>query len=169
VAIDWFKRAIRANPNYVEAYLNLGFLQQSRGEIDAAMASYQKAAGLEPEGPADYFNRANTAAALYRWDEVITCLRAVVKAKPEFWQARYQLGIQLAAKGKTEEGQREFAEAVHYRPDFIPAHFYLGTALATQGKPDQALAEFRTVLQLDPANSSARQQIETIQSSGKRN
>jgi tetratricopeptide (TPR) repeat protein len=168
-AIDWFKRAIRANPNYVETYLNLGFLQQSQGKIDAAMASYQKAANLEPEGPADYFNRANTAAALYRWDEVIACLRAVVKAKPEFWQARYQLGIQLAAKGKTEEAQREFAEAVHYRPDFAPAHLYLGTTLAAQKKSGQALAEFRTVLQLDPANSSAQQQIETIQSSGKRN
>jgi tetratricopeptide (TPR) repeat protein len=168
-AIYWFKRAIRANPDYVETYLNLGFLQQSRGEIDAAMANYQKAASLEPEGPADYFNRANTAAALYRWDEVIACLRAVVKAKPEFWQARYQLGIQLAAKGKTEEAQTQFSETIRYRPDFIPAHFYLGTALATQGKPDQALAEFRTVLQLDPANSPARQQIETIQSSGKRN
>ena len=161
-AIYWFKRAIRANPNYVETYLNLGFLQQSRGEVDAAMASYQKAASLEPEGPADYFNRANTAAALYRWDEVIACLRAVVKAKPEFWQARYQLGIQLAAKGKTEEAQTQFSETIRYRPDFIPAHFYLGTALATQGKPDRALAEFRTVLQLDPANSSARQQIEII-------
>jgi tetratricopeptide (TPR) repeat protein len=168
-AIDWFKRAIRANPSYVEPYLNLGFLQQDQGQNEAAMVNYQKAANLEPEGPADYFNRANTAAALYRWDEVIACLRAVVKAKPEFWQARYQLGIQLAAKGKTEEAQTQFSETIRYRPDFIQAHFYLGTALATQGKPDQALAEFRTVLQLDPANSSAQQQIETIQSSGKRN
>jgi tetratricopeptide (TPR) repeat protein len=168
-AIDRFNRAIRSNPNYVEPYLNLGFLQQGQGQIEAAMANYQKAANLEPEGPADYFNRANTAAALYRWDEVIACLRAVVKAKPEFWQARYQLGIQLAAKGKTEEAQTQFSETIRYRPDFIPAHLNLGTALATQGKPDRALAEFRIVLQLDPANSSAQQQIETIQSSGKRN
>jgi Tfp pilus assembly protein PilF len=32
-AIDWFKRAARANPDYVETYLNLGFLQQSQGEM----------------------------------------------------------------------------------------------------------------------------------------
>jgi tetratricopeptide (TPR) repeat protein len=161
-AIDWFKRAIRANPNYVETYLNLGFLQQRQGENDAAMASYQKAASLEPDGPADYFNRANVAASLYHWDEVITCLRAVVKAKPEFWQARYQLGIQLAAKGEAEAAQTQFSEAIRYRPDFIQAHLDLGTALATQGKLDRALAEFRTVLQLDPANPSAQQQIASI-------
>jgi tetratricopeptide (TPR) repeat protein len=164
-AMRWFKRAIRSNPDYVEAYINLGFLQQDQGQNDAARASYQLAASLEPEGPADYFNRANVAATMYRWDEVIACLRGVVKAKPEFWQARYQLGVQLAAKGETTEAQTQFSEAIRYRPDFSPAHFYLGTILAGQGKPEQALAEFRTVLQLDPANASARQQIESIENS----
>jgi tetratricopeptide (TPR) repeat protein len=162
-AINWFKRAVRANPNYVETYLNLGFLQQNQGDLNAAMANYQKAASLEPDGPADYFNRANVAASFYQWDEVIACLRAVVKAKPEFWQARYQLGIQLAAKGEIEEAQGQFFEAIRYRPDFVQAHLELGTALATQGKINQALAEFRAVLQLDPANSSAQQQIELIE------
>jgi tetratricopeptide (TPR) repeat protein len=166
-ALRWFTRAIRANPNYVETYLNLGFLQQGQGKVDAAMASFQKAASLEPEGPADYFNRANVAVALNRWDEASADLRAVIKAKPQFWQARYMLGVELAATGETAEAQTQFSEIVRYRPDLAQAHFYLGTALATQGKPDQALAEFRAVLQLDPANSAARQQVEIIQTSGK--
>ena len=106
------------NPDYVEAYLNLGFLQQNQGENDAALASYQQAASLEPEGPADYFNRANLAAARYRWDEAIADLRAVVKAKPEFWQARYQLGIQLAAKGETDDAEKQFSAVIYHRPDF---------------------------------------------------
>ena len=162
-AVGWFKRAIRVNPNYAEAYLNLGFLQQDQGQIAAAMASYQMAAGLEPEGAADYFNRANIAANSYQWDRAINCLRAAVQTKPDFWQARYQLGIQLAAKGEIEEAQKQFSEAIHYRPDFIQAHADLGTALATQGKFDQALDEFHTVLQLDPANSSAQQQISSLE------
>jgi tetratricopeptide (TPR) repeat protein len=164
-AIRWFNRAIRTKPDYVEAHLNLGFLQQNQGQMAAAMASYQQAADLEPEGPADYFNRANVAARLYRWDEVIALLSAVVKARPEFWQARYQLGVQLAAKGETGEAQAQFSEAIRYRPDFSPAHFDRGTVLAGQGKLEPALAEFRTVLQLDPANISARQQVESIENS----
>jgi tetratricopeptide (TPR) repeat protein len=162
-AAAWFNRAIRANPDYVETYINLGFLQQNQGENDAAKANYQQAASLEPEGPADYFNRANLAASRYQWDEAIACLRAVVKAKPEFWQARYQLGVQLAGKGEIEDAEKQFLAAIRYRPDFLPAHLDLGTALATQGKPDQALAEFHKVLQLDPANASAQQQITAIE------
>jgi len=162
-AADHFNRAIRANPAYVESYLSLGFLQQNQGEKDAALASYERAANLEPEGPADYFNRANVAASRYQWDEAIACLRAVVEAKPEFWQAHYQLGVQLAGKGEIEAAAQQFAEAIRYRPDFVPAHLDLGTALTTQKKPDRALAEFHTVLQLDPANASARQQIDAIE------
>ena len=128
------------------------------------MANYRRAAELEPNGPADYFNRANAAAALYRWDEAMADLRAIIKAKPDFWQAHYLLGMELMANGKTEEAQREFAMAVHFRPDFAPAHLYLGSTLAAQNQPDQALAEYRTVLQLDPTNSSARQQIQSIES-----
>ncbi len=162
-AIQWFNRAIRANPNYVGTYIDLGFLQQNQGDNDAAMASYQKAASLQPGGPADNFSQANAAAALYQWDEVIAYLYAAIKAKPDFWQARYQLGIQLAAKGETDEAKRQFSEAIRYRPDFVEGHQELATTLAAQGKASQALAEFRAVLQLDPTNGLARQQIEIIE------
>jgi tetratricopeptide (TPR) repeat protein len=162
-AVDWFKRAVRADPGYVETYINLGFLEQIQGEPDAAMASYQRAAALEPDGPADYFNRANLAASAYRWDEVITCLSWAVNARPPFWQARYQLGIQLAAKGEFEEAQKQFSEVIRYRPDFVQAHSDLGTALAAQGKTNEALAEFRAVLQLHPEDSLAQQQIQLIE------
>lgn len=166
-AIRWFDRAIRSDPKYVETYLALGFLEQDQGNTAAAMANYQKAADLEPEGPADYFNRANAAAAAYQWDEATACLQGVVQAKPDFWQAHYLLGIELAASGKNQEAEKELSEATRYRPDFAPAHLYLGISLATQKKSEEALAEFRTVLKLDPANASARQEIESIQASVK--
>jgi len=161
-AVDWFKRAIRTDPSYVDTYINLGFLQQNQGETAAAMAVYQTAAGLEPGGPADDFNLANVAASAYQWDAVIAWLRAAIKAKPEFWQARYQLGIQLAARGEVEEAKSEFLETIRYRPDFVPGHLELATVLAAQGNTSGALAEFRAALQLDPTNSFARQQIEIV-------
>jgi tetratricopeptide (TPR) repeat protein len=166
-AVHWFERAIRSDPNYVETYLALGFLEQNQGNTAAAMENYQKAADLEPEGPADYFNRANIAAARYQSDEAISDLRAVVDARPDFWQAHYLLGIELAAKGDHKEAQNELSEAVHFRPDFAPAHLYLGLTLAAQDKHAEALAEFHRVLQLDPANSSARREIAVIQGSDK--
>ncbi|HKW27842.1 MAG TPA: tetratricopeptide repeat protein [Verrucomicrobiae bacterium] len=166
-AVRWFDRAIRSDPKYVETYLALGFLEQDQGNMAAAMANYQKAADLEPDGPADYFKRANLAAGMYQWDEAIADLEAVVKTKPEFWQAHYLLGIQLAANGKNTEAQRELGVAIHYRPDFAPAHLYLGISLAAGRQFEPAMAEFHKVLELDPANNPARQEIEAIRSAAK--
>jgi len=45
----------------------------------------------------------------------------------------------------------------------LQAHLELATALAAQGETNQALVEFHAVLKLDPANSSAQQQIEIIE------
>jgi len=164
-AMDWFKRAMRSDPHRADTYINLGFLQQNQGEASTAMKNYQNAAVLEPDGPADYFNRANIAASVYQWGDVIEFLTRAVDARPQFWQARYQLGIQLAAKGESAAAQNEFLEVIHYRPDFVPAHLDRGTALAAEGKTNEALTEFRAVLQLDPGNDSARQQIQLIETS----
>ena len=71
--MDWFKRAIGSNPDYVVTYINLGFLQQNQGKMTRRWPIIKKTANLEPNGPADYFNRANIAANSYQWDEAITC------------------------------------------------------------------------------------------------
>jgi tetratricopeptide (TPR) repeat protein len=162
-AREWYQRAIRSNPDYVETYISLGFLQQNQGESDAAMASYRHAASLEPDGPADYFNRANLAVSRNQRDEAIACLRTALRTRPDFWQARYQLGVQLAGKGEIDEAGKQFEVVINYRPDFFQAHLNLGTVLAAQEKLDQALAEFRNVLQLDPANNLAKQQIVSVE------
>jgi cytochrome c-type biogenesis protein CcmH/NrfG len=89
-----------------------------------------------------------------------------LQLEPEFWQAHYLLGVEMANQGGIGKAQGQFMEVIRYRPDFAPAHFYLGISLAAQKKPAQVLAEFRTVLQLDPADSSARQEIAPFQASG---
>jgi tetratricopeptide (TPR) repeat protein len=162
-AMDWFHRAIRANPGHVNTYLDWGFFQQQQGQTAEAMANYQKAASRQPEGPADYFYRANVAASLFHWDEALACLQAVVKADPGFWQAHYQLGIQLAAKGEVRAAEAQFADTIRLRPDFIAAHLDLGTALWSLGKTNQALATYQGVLQLDPGNKKAEEEIGFIQ------
>src|SRR5262249_23345806 len=148
-----------------EAYLSLGFQLQNEGKMDEARQNYAKAAALEPEGPADYFSRANEARSLFGGVDPVECLKAVIRVKPEFWQARFQLGKQTGARGENEEAGKQFSETIRYRPDFGAAHLNLGAALAAQGKYAQALAESRTALQLNPADSSARHQVDTLENS----
>ena len=162
-AAAYFKRALRANPDAPETHLNLGFMEQNRGNWKQASVYYQNAARLQPQGLADYFAQAVDASALGQRAQAVETFELILQRDTGCWQARYLLGLELAAQGKTEEARTQFLAATRYRPDFAPAHLNLGIMLAKQEKPDQALAEFRLTLQLDPTNQAAQQHIETIQ------
>jgi tetratricopeptide (TPR) repeat protein len=113
-----FNRARRADPNYADTYINLGLLEQCRGKTEQALAHYDKAARLQPQGPADYFDRAVILAASHRSAEAIECFRTLIQQVPDFWQARYLLGIELAAAGTNNEAEVQFSEVRRYRPDY---------------------------------------------------
>jgi tetratricopeptide (TPR) repeat protein len=88
-----------------------------------------------------------------------------VELKPEFWQAHYLLGIELAAEGKIGDAEKQFWDAIIYRPDFAKAHLNLGIMLMKQQRLDSALTQFQITLQLDPSNQLAEQLLGQIQAS----
>jgi tetratricopeptide (TPR) repeat protein len=162
-AARFFERVIQADPGNFETYLNLGFMEQCDGKLDQAMAHYHEAADLQLNAPADYFYRAVASAAELRNDDSISYFRDAVWMNPNFWQARYLLGMELAEAGKIDEAQAQFSEVVRIRPDFERAHLNYGVALAKLGKLDAALKEFQITLQLNPTNKFARQNLEAVQ------
>ena len=96
----------------------MGFLEQCQGNTDQALAHYDEAASLQPQGPADYFNRAVRLAVSRRSAEAIEGFRTLIQQVPEFWQARYLLGVELAATGNNQEAQAQFSEVLRCRPDY---------------------------------------------------
>jgi tetratricopeptide (TPR) repeat protein len=159
-----FLDAIRINPGYVESYINLGFTRQSGGgQMSEALAQYQLAARLQPDGPAAHFSQAVGFANEHHSADAVKLFQAAVWMNPSFWQARYLLGVELAWAGQVDDAETQFAEVVRLRPDFAKAHLNLGVALAKRRKLDEAFLEFQMVLKLNPTNELAQRSIETIQ------
>ena len=52
VASDWFKKAVKADPNLAEAHYNLALSLDKMGKHEDATASFKKAADLAPTNPA---------------------------------------------------------------------------------------------------------------------
>ena len=88
--------------------------------MEPAMAYYEQAAKLQPQGPPDYLNRAVKLAAFHRSVEAIECFQTLIQQVPAFWQARFLLGAELAGAGRNEEAQAQFSEVLRYRPDYAP-------------------------------------------------
>jgi tetratricopeptide (TPR) repeat protein len=162
-ATRYFARALKMDPGSVEACQNWGFMAQIAGDWNEALHHYQAAADRQPNGPIDYFYHAVSLVAAQQGDKALDYFNAAVRMDPNFWQARYVFGSELAAEGRIEEAQAQFSIVVRARPDFAPGHLNHGLALLKEGKRDEALQEFQITLQLDPANTVARQNLETFQ------
>ena len=65
----------------------------------------------------------------------------------------------LGERGRIDDARVHFAEAVRLKPGFEEARLNLAVALARTGRLREALAEFRAVLQINPANTVARQAV----------
>jgi tetratricopeptide (TPR) repeat protein len=158
-----FNRILRMNPGLLDAYLDWGFIEQNEGKLDQAMAHYLNASELQPSGPAGWFYQAVVAAREHQRTDAVNDFNAAVWMKPGFWQARYLLGMELAAMGKIDEAQAQFSKVVRIRPDFARAHLNDGVALARQGKLEDALKEFQATLRLNPGDKIAQQNLEVVQ------
>jgi tetratricopeptide (TPR) repeat protein len=73
-----YRRAIQINPNFADVWNNLGALEGSSGNTQAALNDYQRAAALgDPLGRTNYQRLQNAIAAANRPDPPIGALRAL--------------------------------------------------------------------------------------------
>jgi tetratricopeptide (TPR) repeat protein len=87
---------------------------------------------------------------------------------PETAEVHNLLGIELAAKGRIDEGITEFRHAMQLEPGSAQTHWHLGAALAYSGARDEALEQLRVAVQLDPYNPQARHDLEVVLAAARR-
>ena len=73
------------------------------------------------------------------------------------------LGFSLAAQSKYQAAIRHYRSAVKAKPDYAVALNNLAFALEKQVKPEEARATYEKVLALDPANTTARKRLKTLE------
>jgi tetratricopeptide (TPR) repeat protein len=81
---------------------------------------------------------------------------------PETAEVHNLLGIDLARRGRLEQGIDEFRRAMRLDPDSAQTHWHLGAALAYRGARDEAIVQLRLAVQLDPNNPQARYDLNAV-------
>ena len=57
--LNTIKKRLEINPDYAEAYYNMGIALKDNGDLDAAIDSYKKALEIKPDYVGAYFNTGN--------------------------------------------------------------------------------------------------------------
>ncbi len=100
--------------------------------------------------PESWFLLAGIHAQLGAMEEVIRCCRRVIALDPGNTAARYNLGVALQARSRSEEAAESYRKVLEVEPDNVLAQANLGLVLRGLGSPEEAMQHCRRALQRQP-------------------
>jgi tetratricopeptide (TPR) repeat protein len=170
-----FEKAVRLNPNYTEAQLNLMVTYNDLGKYDAARELYARIrARGGPGGIGDPFAKgkiANMHAELSQAysdagmaSEAVAELERAVALCPSFADLRTRLAVLYRDSGRTDRAREQLEHARSANPNYAQARVLLGVMMLSAGELEPAENEFQTVLARDPDNKGAQMYLKLVRS-----
>jgi eukaryotic-like serine/threonine-protein kinase len=151
--LRWFQAAVAAAPTNPAALNNLGVSLAFQGQLDGAIACFEKAIALDAKLANAHTNLGNVLADKGQLDKAIACHKKAIALEPKHTEAYYNLGKALHDKGQLDEALTYYKKATELDPKHAKAHSNLGNALKAKGRVDEALARYRKAIALDPKHA----------------
>lgn len=154
-----FLTALRYQPGYVEAQVNLARVLMEEGRMSEAGEWLQKALWF---GPRDYRTLAGQGEWLVRkerYDEAVPYLRRSIQLNSAGDTAHYFLGTAYAALNREDEALDQLQTTIWLNPNHAPAHYQMGRIYQKQGNGAAAVEHYQTALHLKPELYPAREQL----------
>lgn len=152
----------KTSPSSHNTHNNLGDVYARHGDLKLAAGEFKKAIEIKPDYPPAYHNLANVYQSMGKIDEAADYYQKAIKLDPNLWQSYQNLGTICYSQRKFDLAAQYFEKAVSINNADIALHNNLGIIYGALGSIDKAKRQFEIVLQLDPNNSNARQNIELI-------
>ena len=150
-----FRKAIKMEEDYAEAYNNLGLAMLYANKPSEAVEALETALQLFPNWHIAEVNLALALQRVNRLEEACEYYRKALKkknAQPTVWLA---LGDTLMSLNKTDEALEAFNTAVELNPKYDIAFHRIGMINAKRNNIDEAQAALSKALAIDPDNADA--------------
>jgi tetratricopeptide (TPR) repeat protein len=152
--IDAMQDNLHSLPDKSIVYNRLGNAYDILGEIDQAIASYQKAIEDNPHPEGVYYNLGMAFRKKGDLDRAIAYYKKALDLKPDYAEARNNLGYAYLKKGFVEMAIEELTDALSIDPNLPEAYNNLGNAYVKKGELEKAIAEYEQAIAVNPRFAS---------------
>ncbi|MBF0462748.1 MAG: tetratricopeptide repeat protein, partial [Magnetococcales bacterium] len=154
-AISCWQQAIQLQPDYAEAYNNLGTLLQDAQHGEAAEPFFRHAVYLQPDYAEAHYNLGNLLKSLHRPAEAETAYRQAIQIRPDYAEAHNNLGVLLHGLHRLIEAEAAYRQTLACQPNDAGALFNLGNLLHTLHRPAEAEIAYRQAIHNQPNHAGA--------------
>lgn len=155
LAIDCYRHAVTAKPDFVDGWFNLGATLQEDGQSDQAFAAYDEVVLLDPLHAKGWCNMGVLCFECADYEQAVYCCEQAVTAKPDYGKAWDNLGVSLSVLGRMDEASFAFEKAVSIRPDLSETWFRLGSIYFDRGDFLRAEEAFEKTTEKNPVHWDA--------------
>ena len=138
-----YQAAIRFNPNYADAHLNLGAIHFDRKEYERALESFEKAVELNPKNPDAQANLGRVEYVLKRYDAAVAAFQKAIALDA----ANADLYKEL---GKTYYYQNDYANTIQTLNKYHElggadwqTHYMIGKSFEKTDRDSQAVEAYK--------------------------
>ena len=148
-AITCYQRAIKQQPELIEATLDLGELLTELGQVKQAIACYLN--GLkQQQHPELYFRLGNLYQAKQQWSQAAICYQKATQYDAEHGAAYHQLAEIFSHQQQWESAVAAYRQAIKLNPDFSWSYNNLGYALIQLEQWSEAIPVYQQAIKLNP-------------------
>lgn len=138
-----------------EAQNNMGNIYRAKGEMQKALAAFDKALELKPLMEWALVNKALLYRDLGKMKEAEFLLQEAVKAHENFAEGWYQLGVQKRLEGDLKQSVLYFEKALSLNTLFAPIWNSYGIALEALGQYEDAFNAYTRAIDLNRFSDEA--------------
>ncbi|MFP4081773.1 MAG: fused MFS/spermidine synthase, partial [Candidatus Aminicenantes bacterium] len=148
--IPILEKALKADPDHVEARLELAGLLLNLGKAEEAASHYQEVLKLQPNSLTAFARLGSILNQQGKPQEALKHLRRALRIDPLNARVKNNLASSLIQLGRLDEAVKHLEEALRIDPRDVKIHSNLGAALLNKGKIDEAVARFKEAMRIDP-------------------
>ncbi|HUB66857.1 MAG TPA: tetratricopeptide repeat protein, partial [Candidatus Methylacidiphilales bacterium] len=141
---------VTKNPNSWLGHYSLGFALLKKGQVDEAIARFQKALEIQPNCIEAHTEIAIALFQKGQVDEAVAQFQKVLEINPNDVETHDNLGKILVQKGQVDEAIIHFQKALKINPNNADVHIHLGDILSKRERLDEAIAQYQQALQINP-------------------
>lgn len=163
------EKAVKIDPQFAEAWYQLGKLQQLKNDNDKALASYQKVVAADPKFVSPYEPIAELSATGKKWQDVANATSAALKldpaGTPQLW---YYDALGKYNLGQVDDAEASARKSLAMDPQHVAPNTeqLLAVMLAGQGQLEEALKHLQnslTYVKPGPNAELIKQQIAQLE------
>ena len=115
-AVDAYREAVQADPEFTDAYCNLGTVHYNRGEKDVARLCYERALALDPTHVEANFNLANLLEEMGRDEAALRHYKTAMAVDPCYADLQLNVALLYEKLGLPRRGREHWRRYLQLSP-----------------------------------------------------